>query len=280
MATVAKPGAPPDAPLAVIGAIAGVAVAALLIAFGPMLVAATGLIGGTHGALWDESVFTAAIFGAMLLAALIGGALTGVRPFALGARPGTMLALGAALGLAGILAGTALSWIARGLAIGAAGTPGAALLLGLVAIVLQVVAEESYFRGGLQPLLARVWGVRVAVPLVAAAFAGLHVLGGAANLVALANLFLGGLAFGLLAARAGGIAPAIGMHLAWNGTEQLLLGLDPNPGVGGFGAMLDLDLVGSPWWGGSAEGMNASIGMTVALLAILAPLLIYARRPV
>jgi membrane protease YdiL (CAAX protease family) len=278
VAKVSKPEAPPDTALALIGAIGGVAVAALLIAFGPMLVAATELIGGTHGALWDESAFTAAIFGAMLIAALIGGALTGVQPLAMGGKAGAMLARGAALGLAGILASMALAWIARSVVSGPAATGGAALPLGLVAVALQVVAEEAYFRGWLQPLLARVWGARVAVPLVAAVFAGLHVLGGARDPVALANLFLGGMAFGLLAARAGGIAPAIGMHLAWNGTEQLLLGLDPNPGVGGFGAVVDLDLVGSAWWGGSADGMNAGIGMTAALLAVLAPLLIYARR--
>lgn len=277
MATVA-PGTPPNAAVTLVGAIGGVAVATLLIAFGPMLVAATGLVGGAHGAVWDDSLFTVAIFGAMLLAALAGGAVTGVRPFALGSKAGAMLALGGVLGLVGLLASTGFAWIARGVAIGAGGTAGAALLLGLVAIALQVVAEEAYFRGWLQPLLARIWGVRVAVPLVAAAFAGLHVLGGVRDLVALANLMLGGLAFGLLAARAGGIAPAIGMHLAWNGAEQLLLGLDPNPGVGGFGALFDLDLVGSAWWGGSAEGMNGSIGMTVALLAVLAPLVIYARR--
>jgi membrane protease YdiL (CAAX protease family) len=106
----------------------------------------------------------------------------------------------------------------------------------------------------------------------------LHVLGGARDPLALANLFLGGLAFGLLAARAGGIAPAVGMHLAWNGAEQLVLGLEPNPGVSSFGSIVNLDLVGSAWWGGSTEGLNASVAMMVALLAILVPLVIYRRR--
>ena len=73
----------------------------------------------------------------------------------------------------------------------------------------------------------------------------------------------------MLAARAGGVAGAGGAHWAWNAAEQLLFGLDPNPGVGGFGALLDLDLVGAARWGGSAEGLNARWAMTVALLALL-----------
>ncbi|WP_260598946.1 CPBP family intramembrane glutamic endopeptidase [Sphingomonas endolithica] len=261
-------------------AAAGVAVATILIAFGPMLVETVISTGGSLGPMGIETVFTAAIFGAMLLVAIGGGAVTGISPLAGGERPAAMLALGAAIGLSGLLAASALAWIAGGL-VPAGGAPsvGGAILLGLLTVTLQVIAEEAYFRGWLQPLVVRVWGQRLAVPVVAAGFAALHVLGGARDPLALANLFLGGLVFGLLAARAGGIAPAVGMHLGWNGAEQLLLGLEPNPGVSSFGSILDLDLVGSALWGGSTEGLNASMAMMVALLAIFAPLVISRRRP-
>ncbi|WP_457312768.1 CPBP family intramembrane glutamic endopeptidase [Sphingomonas sp. UYAg733] len=275
----AHPPSDPRQPLVVIGALAGLAVAGVIIAFGPMLVEATGLAGDPHSPAWDESLFTAAIFGGLLLAAAIGGAVTRVRTFALGARALATLAVGAALGLAGILTATIFGWIAGSLnAPTDTASAGGTILLGIAVVLLQVVAEEVYFRGWLQPLLARACGLRVAVPLVATGFAALHVLGGARDSLSLLNLLLGGLAFGLLAAHAGGIAPAIGMHLAWNGTEQLVLGLDPNPGLGSFGALFDLDLVGSPWWGGSTDGLNGSLGMSVALLAILASLIVYTRR--
>ena len=94
----------------------------------------------------------------------------------------------------------------------------------------------------------------------------------------LLNLFLGGLLFGLLAARSGGLAAAIAAHFSWNWAEQLLFGLDPNPGIGSFGSILNLELVGSSWWGGSDEGLNASIAMTFALAMLLAPLLILPAR--
>jgi uncharacterized protein len=83
----------------------------------------------------------------------------------------------------------------------------------------------------------------------------------------------------LLAARSGGLSGAIGAHFAWNWTEQILLGIDPNPGLGSFGAIANFELTGPAVWGGSDEGLNASIAMTIALLALLAPLLILAKRP-
>jgi uncharacterized protein len=114
------------------------------------------------------------------------------------------------------------------------------------------------------------------------AFAALHVAGGARAPLSLVNLFLGGIMFGLFAARTGGIAAALGVHFAWNGAEQLLVGLDPNgqdgAWVGTFGALVDHDLRGAAIWGGSEEGLNASAGMTIALLAIVVPLAILSWR--
>ena len=67
---------------------------------------------------------------------------------------------------------------------------------------------------------------------------------------------------------------------AWNGTEQLMLGLDPNPGVGSFGTLLDFDLTGPSIWGGSEEGLNASLAMSVALAVLLVPLVLAVRRQI
>jgi len=137
--------------------------------------------------------------------------------------------------------------------------------------------EEVYFRGWLQPLLVRHYGMPVALLLSSLAFAALHIIGGARSPVTVANLFLGGLLFGLLAARGEGLAGAIAAHFTWNWSEQILLGVDPNPGVGSFGALLNLDLAGPALWGGSEEGLNASLAMTMTLLALLVPLLILFR---
>jgi membrane protease YdiL (CAAX protease family) len=259
---------------ATIAGAAGFAVAALWIALGPIAVARLTAGEGPGG----EALFTLLFFGPLLVAALIGGALTGVWPLQAGECNGTSLVAGAALGAGGILIAAAFAWMAGTLVHGGAGHARPLLLLaGCGVILLQALAEELYFRGWLQPLLARGWGGGVAVVVTALGFALLHMIGAAHDSLSIANLMLGGLLFGLLARIGGGVWPAAAAHFAWNATEQLGLGLDPNPGLGGFGALVDLDLVGSPIWGGSAEGLNASFGMSCALLALLVPLVVLRR---
>lgn len=182
---------------------------------------------------------------------------------------------GGAIGLGALL--LAIGYCALAGTLGRGGEPvgGSALLLGLLTILLQVTAEETMFRGYVQPLLVRGVGAGVAVPLTAVSFAALHAVLGGAEPVMLVNMLLGGTLFGLLALR-GGLCPAIGAHFAWNGVEQLGVGLDPNPGTGAFGSLIDLDLTGAPLWGGSAAGLNASIAMSIALLAAI--LLIFRRH--
>ena len=86
---------------------------------------------------------------------------------------------------------------------------------------------------------------------------------------------LAGTLFGMLALRTGGLAAPVAAHWAWNCTETLALGLSPNPGVGDFGALADLDMRGSALWGGSEYGLNGSIAATFVLVALITPLLLW-----
>jgi membrane protease YdiL (CAAX protease family) len=222
-----------------------------------------------------ETIYTLTIFGALLVIAVAGGAWAKLNPFRPGKRPAVMLASGAFVGAAGILAAAVLAHAAGSLDPGAAPESGSSTLIwGSVLVLFAATAEEVYFRGWLQPALAREYGVPIAILLTAFAFAGLHVMGGARSPTTLVNLALGGLLFGLLAARGGGLSGAVTAHFAWNWTEQIGLGLDPNPGLGSFGALADFELTGAALWGGSDEGLNASLAMTIALLALLVPMLI------
>jgi len=258
--------------------IVATAVMAAIVLAGPLLagkLAALVLTGDGLDAGF-EALFTLTVSGAMLVVAIAGivvcreGAVFGVRPW-VGFPVGLLLGLGG-LGLAvayTALAGSIVPLVAK---------PDPLMLIaGLGVVLLQVVAEEAYFRGWLQPVLTRAWGPPVAVGVTAIVFALVHCLGGARSPLTLANLLLGGVWFGLLALRGGGIARAAGAHFGWNAAEQLLFGLDPNPGVGSFGSVIDLDLVGPALWGGSAEGLNASLAMTMALVVLVAPLLIHRR---
>lgn len=227
----------------------------------------------TQSAWIGDALFNLVIFAPLAIIAMIAARLCGVRALAMGAQPGAMLALGAGLGVGGVLAAAGYAALAGAITPGAFADAGGLLLAGLAVVTVQAGAEEIAFRGWMQPVIARAWGPAAAIGLTALSFAGLHVMGGARAPVTLLNLALGGVLFGLLAWRGQGVAGALGAHIVWNATEQLVLGLDPNPGAGSFGTIWDLDLTGAALWGGSEEGLNAGIGMTFALVAILAALL-------
>ena len=226
-----------------------------------------------------ESLFALVIFGLLLIFALVGGRLSKVNPVRIGRKPALMLPIGALIGVIGVVASASYAWLAGTLTYGPGSTGNVGLLLwGALVVLFGAAVEEIYFRGWLQQVLIRQFGVPVAVLLASIAFATLHIMGGARSPTTLINLFLGGLLFGLLAARAGGLAGAIAAHFTWNCSEQILFGLDPNPGVGSFGAWFDLDLTGPALWGGSSEGLNASLAMTLTLFALLVPLLILSKN--
>ena len=225
-----------------------------------------------------ETLFALVIFGSLLVFALVGGRLSKVNPVQVGRKPALMLPIGALIGVIGVVASASYAWLAGTLTYGSGSGGDIGLLLwGTAVILFGAAVEEIYFRGWLQPVLIRHYGVPAAVLLSALAFATLHVMGGARSPTTLINLFLGGLLFGLLAARAGGLAGAIAAHFTWNWSERILFGLDPNPGIGSFGAWLDLDLAGPALWGGSEEGLNASLAMTLTLFALLVPLMILSK---
>ncbi|WP_419809580.1 type II CAAX prenyl endopeptidase Rce1 family protein [Sphingomonas sp.] len=228
-----------------------------------------------------ESLFNVIIFAPLIVVAVIGGMLERRNALRLGTRPALSLGVGLIVGLAGLSATVLYAWLAGVLTAGGDPGAGAGLLLwGLGVTAFQVAAEEIYFRGWLQPALTMRWGQVAGVGAAALAFGALHVAGGAREPVSLVNLFLGGVMFGLFALRGGGLAAAFGAHFAWNAVEQLAWGLDPNPGIGSFGAVVDKELVGAAIWGGSGEGLNGSIGMTIALLAIVLPLALLSWRRV
>ncbi len=250
-------------------ALIGIVLVALWLVLAPPIVS-----GWTDGEspVRGESMFTLAIFGPMLLVGIVGRRIGAVRGKLFGDDAGRATVLGIALGVGALLLAVGYTWLAGTLVGGASGLTSVTLVLGMLVIAVQVAAEELLFRGWLQPQIAAVIGTPGAVMLVAAVFAALHGLGGATGGLAVLNLMLGGMMFGLIAARSGGIAGAIAAHWGWNAGEQLLFGLDPNPGMGPFGAVRDLDLVGAIRWGGSDQGLNASFAMTAALAVIVVPL--------
>lgn len=223
----------------------------------------------------QEAVFALILYGTLAAVAVVGRRLAGVEQ-ASGAQAAWLL-LGAATGIGGLALALGDAALAGGVARGAAGAGAATLLLGTLVTLGQAASEELFFRGWVQPVLVRGWGAAAGIAATAAAFAALHVAGGARAPLTLVNLALGGVLFGVLAWRSGGLAAPIAAHAGWNWSEGILFGLDPNPGAGSFGAVHDLDLTGAAMWGGSGEGLNASLAMGLVLLALIVPLVLWPR---
>ncbi|WP_426166025.1 CPBP family intramembrane glutamic endopeptidase [Sandarakinorhabdus sp. DWP1-3-1] len=233
------------------------------------LATATGVAAAS--AAVQETVFTLIIFGALLAVAAVGLTLEKAWGQLAGPAVATMAGIGLAGGVGGLLAAAGLAALAAPVLPGTSAAGAGALLAGTLLILFQAGVEEIYFRGWLQPVLSRAWGDLAGLLVTAAAFSILHMVGGDRSLLTIVNLVLGGLLFGLLAQRSGGIMLSIAAHFGWNWAESIGLGLVPNPGGGSFGAIHDIDIAGPVLWGGSPEGLNASLAMTFALVALAIP---------
>jgi membrane protease YdiL (CAAX protease family) len=213
------------------------------------------------------------LFLPLIALAILLGVIGHRNVIRIGDHPLRWLGLGVALGLAGLGLTLGLSWLNGTLGWGqGARVAAGALLLGSSLTLIQVAAEEVLFRGWLQPALVERIGPVAGVLTGAALFAAFHLTAGAMGPLALANIMLGGVWFGLLAWRSGGIVAPLAAHFAWNLVEDMALGLTPNPGAGPLGSLLDLDLTGGAWWGAQTDGLNASLGTTAVLLALIVPL--------
>lgn len=227
------------------------------------------------GPVVQAASVTIGLFGLMAATAVIWSAVAQTSVTGLGPFAGRMAGAGAAFGSGGVLVCVVYATVA-GTLVRTPNTPDIGLLLVMTPLVLlQCVVEEIYFRGWIQPVLTRVFGPAAAIVATSLAFAALHFAARVAQTpVSLLNIALAGLLFGLLAWRTGGLMAPMAAHCAWNWMESLGLGLFPNPGVDPT-AIIDLDLTGPALWGGSAEGLNASLAVTFVLVAFCVPLALW-----
>jgi uncharacterized protein len=221
--------------------------------------------------------FRIGVYGSVLLLGLIGLLLFMQRPRVGATGRTTALAFPSGLGAVALL--MAIACVFGVGVVSHKFLPGAhtgLFLTGTFLVLLQVTSEEVMFRGMLLPVLTRATGPLIAIPLSALGFAGVHYAGGWSNPISLFNIFLAGTWFALLAYRTGGLLAPILAHFAYNWTEEMLFGASPNPGIGSFGSVVDVELSGAAIWGGSAEGLNASVVLTLVLALLIAAQL---RRP-
>lgn len=261
------------APRALLALIIVVVPVAAMVVLAPRIDAGLARIAGdASGSVgyWLDAVIAVLI----LLQAISVSLILRQRIVAGGRAPGLILS-SLPVGVVAVTVAIGMAAAANAVAVIGSGEQGFLLLMtGTLLIGAKAVGEEALFRGVLQPLLCRTWGVAAGIALTAIAFTAIHVAGGWRDPVSLLNITLAGGWFGLLAWRTGGILAPTLAHGGYNWAEEMLFGASPNPGLGDFGALLNLDLTGPAMLGGSADGLNASLLLTSVLLAVSLPLII------
>ena len=254
----------------------GVSICALAIlggrALGGILAEAIGTrTAGPWAEILIQAGFYICVFLPLWLVAAIGGAVEGRVVWRKEPRALVAIATGLAIGGLGFILAVAMAAALGAMVSGPVHHTAVAggILIGALIVAFQAGGEEIFFRGWVQPVLCARFGPWMGLVVTAALFTGLHLVVGARNPLSVLNLMLGGLLFGLLALRSGGLWAAFSAHWAWNWTESSLLGLDPNPGVAPTGSLVDLDLAGPALWSGGTDGMNGSLAATFVLLTLV-----------
>lgn len=215
------------------------------------------------------------VFTGLLVIAGLLCHLTQIVPVTACLKPAPALLVGLAIGSLAMLLALFQCWIGNHLfaANNASGFDTGPLIMASLTTLYGAIVEEVTFRGWLQRRLAPQIGNVGALIIGALAFSSMHIFGGSRSPLSLLNISLAGLLFGLLLLRTETLWAPVGAHFALNWTEVDLLGLHPNPGSAPSGSIFNLDLFGDPIWGGSPEGLNAALPVTVAMIALLLPLL-------
>lgn len=267
---------------AAVFAVGAVVIALIVLFLGSAVTAllhATG-VDMTLNLAWQSVIITLVLFGALIAVACAWNAFVRGRVLAPGRDAVKAVAGALGLGFGGLAVAVVYAALAGTVTAASKAFDPLLFLLSIPLVLYQAAAEEIYFRGWLQPVMTRAFGPWIGIGAAAALFALLHLLAGATQTpLGLVNIALAGVLFGLLAWRTGGVAAPIAAHFGWNWAESVLFGLSPNPGTDIFGAVVNLDMTGSPLWGGSAEGLNASVAVTFVLSAVCVPLILWRRAP-
>lgn len=146
-------------------------------------------------------------------------------------------------------------------------------------LALSAMSEEVVSRGYLLQNLAAGSNAPTGILISAALFGFLHLTNPNAGPLAILNISLAGLFFGLYYLAEGTLWGPFGAHLAWNFAQGYLWGL-PVSGIMTFerNPLLDFEASGSNWLTGGAFGPEGGAAVSLALIAATIVLLITLAR--
>jgi uncharacterized protein len=148
------------------------------------------------------------------------------------------------------------------------GTICAAGVLYALSFLATAFTEEFLFRGYPQATLAQGIGFWPAGVLLSLVFAGAHAPNGGESVFGVIQVFVFAMVFLFALAQTGTLWFAVGYHLAWDWGETFFYGV-PDSGTLATTSLLHGTLGGPAWLSGGADGPEASLLTTIALLALV-----------
>ena len=151
------------------------------------------------------------------------------------------------------------------------------LIFALLCMLIQSGAEELLTRGYMLSALQERYGVWIAIAVNALFFGAIHLLNTGITVVSFAEIVGIGAALGLVVYCLDSLWMAIGIHTAWNFTQNLLFGL-PNSGRVSQSSFLHLDAAKNSAFYDAVFGVEGAIPALAVTVLLSAAVILYWRR--
>ena len=149
----------------------------------------------------------------------------------------------------------------------------ASILVILFGWIIQGATEEIVTRGWLLNVLSTKYNIGVGLLISSTLFGLMHLTNPNVNYIAVINIILVGLFYGLYVIKTNDLWAVCGMHSAWNFAQGNIFGFKVSGLDVSVGSLIDLNLVGSDFVTGGIFGPEAGITATFILLASIGILL-------
>lgn len=147
------------------------------------------------------------------------------------------------------------------------------ILVILFGWIIQGATEEILTRGWLLNVLSTKYNIGVGLLISSTLFGLMHLTNPNVNYIAVINIILVGLFYGLYVIKTNDLWAVCGMHSAWNFAQGNIFGFEVSGLDVSVGSLIDLNLVGNNVITGGAFGPEAGIISTFILLVSIGILL-------
>ena len=140
------------------------------------------------------------------------------------------------------------------------------ILVILFGWIIQGATEEIVTRGWLLNVLSTKYNIGVGLLISSTLFGLMHLTNPNVNYIAVINIILVGLFYGLYVIKTNDLWSVCGMHSAWNFAQGNIFGFEVSGLDISVGTLIDLNLVENDFITGGVFGPEASIVATFVLL--------------